>query len=154
MLPSSIDNDHLSFDSLQVVINNAAVQQYATLTRTEEGFEAQIGAGHLGHFLFNSLIFPTLRSAVKEKGSARIVSIASKATWWKGEIRVDDLNYKLRPEEYEKAATYGKTKTANILYARELAKRFKNEGILAISLHPGGKRMSFMYCGLRLILRL
>ena len=121
------------------MINNAAVPQHPTLTRTKEGFEAQFGAGHLGHFLFNSLIFPSLRTAVKEHGQARIIPVSSRGTWYDGQIRLDDLNFEKRPEEYGKIRAYAQTKTAEILFARELGKRYGSEGIVGISLHPGSK---------------
>ncbi|KAI0067243.1 NAD-P-binding protein [Artomyces pyxidatus] len=122
---------------IHVVINNAAVSQFETLSRTVDGFEAQIGANHLGHFLFNSLILPSVRSAAKERVQPRIVVVSSLAVVYEGELRFDDFSYEKNPGEYAKLPAYSKSKTANILYARALAKKLAKENILVFSLHPG-----------------
>lgn len=130
------------FDT-QVVINNAAVPQYGTLQRTAEGFEAQLGANHLGHFLFTSLIFPAVLKAAcanKDDDPARIVFVSSAAANFPGAvIRWDDPNFELRSEEYGKYEAYAQSKLASILFAKELAKKYKTENVIAFSLHPGGE---------------
>lgn len=139
-----------SSSSIKVIINNAAVAQHATLNRTKEGFEAQIGANHFGHFLFTALLKPAiLRAAAAASptiGSpARIVNVSSVAASWDGELVWDDLHYKSKPEAYSKYPAYAKSKTANILFAVGLAKRFGSQNVLAYSLSPGG---AFFPCNL------
>ena len=111
---------------------------FQTLTRTEQGFEAQFGADHLGHFLFTSLIFPALRSAASPEFPARVVNISSLAVTFGNDMRLDDVSFELRPEEYGKYPGYIQAKSANVLFTRELAKRYKSENIISFSLHPGG----------------
>lgn len=140
---------HLSsLYQLQAIINNAAVAQLEKLTPTKEGFEGQFGANHLGHFLFTSLLFPSILAARDENWKPRIVSLTSlAATFPGGEPRFDDLHYKLRPEEYNKYRAYSHAKTANTLFALELAKRYESAGILAFAVHPGGKLVSYRLLG-------
>lgn len=127
---------------IQVVINNAAVPQYSALQRTVEGFEAQFGANHLGHFLFTSLIFPAILKAARASKDepARVVIVSSAAANFPGAvIRWDDPNFELRPQEYGKYEAYAESKLGNVLFAKELAKKYKAENVIAFSLHPGGE---------------
>jgi NAD(P)-dependent dehydrogenase (short-subunit alcohol dehydrogenase family) len=111
---------------------------YEKITRTEEGFEAQFGANHLGHFLFTSLIFPALRSAATPEVPSRVVTVSSLVVAYDAQIRWDDPSFELRPEEYHKYTGYKQSKLANAMFARELTKRYKSENIIGFSLNPGG----------------
>ncbi|KAI0044170.1 NAD(P)-binding protein [Auriscalpium vulgare] len=129
---------------IHVIINNAGSAQAVTLTKTVDGFESQIGANHLGHFLFNALIFPAVLQAAKDKNFApRIVSVSSIAHAYGGEINLDDP-WSQRTETYNKSVAYAASKTANILYTRRLAKVFKAHGVLAFTLSPGFVRSTTM----------
>lgn len=121
----------------QVVINNAAVAQPTSIVRTKEGFESQFGANHLGHFLFIALLKPAILRAASTAEPSRIVNVSSSVANWSGEIRYDDPNYTLRPEEYSRYTGYAVSKNANISFAVGIAKRFGPK-VLAYSLHPGG----------------
>lgn len=121
---------------LQVLINNAAVPMATEIVRTKEGFESQFGANHLGHFLLTSLLLPNLKEAASGGFSPRVINTSSIAHNY-GAIRFDDPNFKLRPEEYNKYAGYVQSKTANILFSLEFAKRFGSAGIFSYSVHPG-----------------
>ncbi|KAI0046177.1 NAD(P)-binding protein [Auriscalpium vulgare] len=124
---------------IHVVINNAASAQHKTIVKTADGFEAQFGINHLGHFLFTSLIMPSVRRAVGNLDGfpPRIVVVASMAHARSGAIRFDDPFFEKRPEQYEKMVAYATSKTANIQFVRLLAKKLAPEGILVFSLHPG-----------------
>lgn len=122
---------------INVVINNAAVAQYSTLHRTEQGFEAQFGSNHLGHFLFISLIFSAIKAGASPAVPARVVNVSSLAVTFPGLIRWDDTSFELRPDEYSKYPAYTQSKIANVLFAREISNRYAKEGVLGFSLHPG-----------------
>lgn len=125
---------------IQIVINNAAVPQYSTLHCTAEGLEAQFGANHLGHFLLTSLIFPAILKAAgaNKDDPARIVNVsAAAANFPSTVIRWDDPNFELRPQEYGRFEAYTESKLGNVLFAKELAKKYKTKNIIAFSLHPG-----------------
>lgn len=100
---------------------------------TPEGVEVQFGANHVGHFLLTNLLMPSIIAAASE--GARIVNLSSMG-WALGEMRFDDYNFNAG-KDWEKWAAYGQSKTANILFTIELAKRLKSKGVQALSLHPG-----------------
>jgi NAD(P)-dependent dehydrogenase (short-subunit alcohol dehydrogenase family) len=85
-------------------------------------------------------LIPRLLQARRETPSfkPRVVTVSSSAHKI-GKIRWEDIDYRKHPEEYSKWTAYGSAKLANILFAKELAKKFADEGILSYSLHPGGR---------------
>ncbi len=111
-----------------VVINNAGVMA-APFGKTEDGFETQFGTNHLGHFTFANRI----ASLIKDGG--RLVSLASSGHRF-SDVNLDDPNFDRG--DYEPWAAYGRSKTANILFAIEFDRRHKGRGVRGIALHPGG----------------
>ncbi|KDQ11789.1 hypothetical protein BOTBODRAFT_176980 [Botryobasidium botryosum FD-172 SS1] len=116
-------------EPLHVLINNAAIMavDYAL---TSDGHETQFGVNHLGHFLFTARIFPKLQ----ESGAPRIVNVSSSAHPF-SPVRFDDLGFD-SGKKYDRWHAYGQSKTANILFSKELARR----GVISFSVHPGGIR--------------
>jgi len=113
---------------LHVLINNAGVMACPYM-KTADGFENQIGTNHLGHFLLTCLLIPRL----KEGAPSRVVAVSSLGHRF-GAINFDDLQSE---KSYSSIRAYGQSKTANILFAQELNKRYSKDGIYANSLHPG-----------------
>ncbi|XP_015668544.1 retinol dehydrogenase 14 [Protobothrops mucrosquamatus] len=113
---------------LDVLINNAGIFQCPYM-KTEDGFEMQFGVNHLGHFLLTNLLLGLLKSSAP----SRIVVVSSKLYKY-GEINFDDLNSEL---SYNKSFAYSRSKLANILFSRELARRIENTGVAVNVLHPG-----------------
>uniref|UniRef100_A0A8B9PQ98 Retinol dehydrogenase 14 n=1 Tax=Apteryx owenii TaxID=8824 RepID=A0A8B9PQ98_APTOW len=113
---------------LDVLINNAGIFQCPYM-KTEDGFEMQFGVNHLGHFLLTSLLLGLL----KNSAPSRIVVVSSKLYKY-GEINFEDLNSEI---SYNKSFCYSRSKLANILFARELARRLEGTGVTVNSLHPG-----------------
>ncbi|XP_032069642.1 retinol dehydrogenase 14-like [Thamnophis elegans] len=113
---------------LDVLINNAGIFQCPYM-KTEDGFEMQFGVNHLGHFLLTNLLLSLLKSSAP----SRIVVVSSKL-YKHGEINFDDLNSEL---SYNKSFAYSRSKLANILFTRELARRIQNTGVTVNVLHPG-----------------
>ncbi|KAI0036667.1 NAD-P-binding protein [Vararia minispora EC-137] len=116
---------------VDVLILNAAVMG-TPWGKTEDGLETQFGTNHIGNFLFTNLIIPKLL----ESPSPRVLSVSSVGHFW-GQIRFDDYNFE-DGKAYNKFQAYGQSKTANILFAVELAERFKDRNLVAFSCHPGG----------------
>ncbi|GLB41039.1 putative NAD-P-binding protein [Lyophyllum shimeji] len=116
---------------VDVVILNAGIMG-TPYQKTADGLESQFGNNHIGNFLFTNLIMPKLL----ESPAPRVVAVASVGHFW-GPVRFDDYGFE-DGKTYEKWAAYGQSKTANILFAVELAERFKNTKLKAFSLHPGG----------------
>uniref|UniRef100_A0A8C5M4T4 Retinol dehydrogenase 14 n=1 Tax=Leptobrachium leishanense TaxID=445787 RepID=A0A8C5M4T4_9ANUR len=113
---------------LDVLINNAGIFQCPYMN-TEDGFEMQFGVNHLGHFLLTHLLLSLLKSSAP----SRIVVVSSKLYKY-GEINFDDLNSE---KSYSKSFGYSRSKLANILFTRELARRLEGTGVTVNSLHPG-----------------
>jgi NAD(P)-dependent dehydrogenase (short-subunit alcohol dehydrogenase family) len=124
-----VNSNELRLDAL---INNAGVMCLSTLTRTEDGFEMQMGVNHLGHFLLTNLLLDLL----KKSAPSRIVVVSSMGHWMftKTAFNFENMNGEIA---YDKFDAYGQSKLANILFARELARRLKGTGVTANSLHPG-----------------
>ncbi|KAI9281359.1 hypothetical protein BC943DRAFT_329733 [Umbelopsis sp. AD052] len=101
---------------------------------TKDGFEAQFGINHIGPFLFTNLILPKVLAS--KTGAPRIVNVSSVGHIF-SPIRFDDPYFE-NGKAYHKWTSYGQSKTANMLFARELSKRYKSQGLTAFSLHPGG----------------
>ena len=114
---------------IDVLIANAGIMA-APFDRTEDGFELQFGTNHLGHFLLIGLLVPSLLLA----SPSRIVLLSSMGHGM-SDIQWDDPNY--LTSEYSKMEAYGQSKTANILHAVELERRFGPQGIHAYAVHPG-----------------
>ena len=119
-----------SLPKIDILLNNAGVMM-CPLTRTEDGFEMQIGTNHFGHFLLTNLLMPLLKKAAPD---ARIVNVSSLAHE-RGRMNFDDINYEKRP--YGPAEAYGQSKLANVLFTRELARKGEGSGVNAYALHPG-----------------
>jgi NAD(P)-dependent dehydrogenase (short-subunit alcohol dehydrogenase family) len=96
---------------------------------TTDGFETQFGTNHLGHFLLINRIAQLLRPG------ARLVSLSSSGHRF-GDVDLDDPNFERTP--YEPFVGYGRSKTANILFAVEFDRRHRSLGIRAAAVHPGG----------------
>ncbi|MEN9786967.1 MAG: hypothetical protein RLZZ299_2231 [Pseudomonadota bacterium] len=121
-----------SHDSLDVLVNNAGAL-YLDRAETAEGRERTFATNHLGYFVLTDTVLPALRKAAKDRGEARVVSVAS-AAHRVGSIDWDDLD---AARSYGGWRQYGTTKLMNILFAAELARREAEHGIVSNSLHPG-----------------
>ncbi len=95
---------------------------------TADGFELQFGVNHLGHFTLTGLLEPGLNDG------GRIVAVSSAAHRF-SPIVFDDIQFASR--DYDRWASYGQSKTANVLFAVELQRRLAHRNIEAFSLHPG-----------------
>ncbi|TGO84860.1 hypothetical protein BPOR_0457g00050 [Botrytis porri] len=105
----------------------------AKYNTTAEGLEVQFGANHVGHLLLTNILMPAIVAAACE--GARIVNLSSMG-WSLGEVRFDDYNFN-GGKDYNKWSAYGQSKSANILFTVELAKRLKGKGVHAFAVHPG-----------------
>jgi NAD(P)-dependent dehydrogenase (short-subunit alcohol dehydrogenase family) len=120
---------------LNLLINNAGVMA-CPLDHTEDGLEMQIGVNHFGHFLLSVLLAPNLAAGAKASGKAsRLVSLSS-IGHRRSPMNFDDPHFRDRP--YDKWESYGQAKTANALFAVGFDKRFKDQGVRAFSVMPGG----------------
>ena len=120
-----------SYGQLDVLINNAGVMA-CPFSKTEDGFEIQMGVNHLGHFALTGHLLPLMK---KTKGS-RIVATSSIAHR-QGDIDFEDLDWAKR--KYVTGKAYGDSKIANLYFAYELARKFKSDpnAPMVTAAHPG-----------------
>jgi NAD(P)-dependent dehydrogenase (short-subunit alcohol dehydrogenase family) len=111
-----------------VVIANAGVMA-TPFGKTKDGFETQFGTNHLGHFVFVNRIAKLI------KDGGRLVNLASSGHRFSN-VDLNDPNFEMTP--YEPFVAYGRSKTANILFAVEFDRRHRNRGVRAAAVHPGG----------------
>jgi NAD(P)-dependent dehydrogenase (short-subunit alcohol dehydrogenase family) len=117
--------DGRAFD---LVIANAGVMA-PPFGKTTDGFETQFGTNHLGHFVLVNRIASLL------KAGSRVVSLASSGHRF-SDVNLEDPNFETT--EYVPFEAYGRSKTANILFAIEFDRRHKDRGVRATAVHPGG----------------
>ena len=120
-------DDGRGFD---LVIANAGVMA-TPFGRSTDGFETQFGTNHLGHFVLVN------RIASLMKPGARLVNLSS-AGHQVSDVDLDDPNFERVP--YKAWDAYGRSKTANILFAVEFDRRHKTSGLSATAVHPGAIR--------------
>jgi NAD(P)-dependent dehydrogenase (short-subunit alcohol dehydrogenase family) len=118
------------FAKIDILINNAGVMA-TPFTHTHDGFEMQLGTNHLGHFALTAELMPLI-----ERGHLkRIVNLSSRGHHM-APVDFDDPHFSARA--YDPWASYGQSKTANILFTVGLEARFAVLGIHAYAVHPGG----------------
>ncbi|RJK94317.1 SDR family NAD(P)-dependent oxidoreductase [Vallicoccus soli] len=117
---------------LHVLVANAGVMA-SPLRRTPQGWEGQLATNHLGHFALATGLHPALAAA----GGARVVAVSSAAHLRAG-VDLDDPHFERRP--YDPWVAYGQSKSANVLFAVEAARRWADDGVVANALMPGAIR--------------
>lgn len=124
---ATILDDH-DMTKIDVVINCAGIMYVEEFTTDAKGNELQFSANHVGHFLLTNLLMPKILAAGE---GARIVNITSHGhqlsdVWW------SDPTFN-KGKDYHGWSGYGQSKTANILFSVELARRLKDRGIVSLA---------------------
>jgi len=115
-------------EPFDVVITNAGVMA-TPFGHTADGFETQFGTNHLGHFVLVNRIAPLIRAG------GRLISLSSAGHRFSN-VDLEDPNFERTP--YEPFISYGRSKTANILFAVAFDQRHRERGVRAAAVHPGG----------------
>jgi NAD(P)-dependent dehydrogenase (short-subunit alcohol dehydrogenase family) len=117
--------------SLNLLINNAAVMAPPKRSTSSDGFELQFGTNYLGHFALTSELLPLLAKA----SDARVINVCSIADR-SAKIDFDDLQSERR---YNPMAVYGQSKLANLIFSLELQRQSDSQGwgLKSIAAHPG-----------------
>lgn len=124
------DNMISEHENLDFLINNAGIMACPE-NRIGDGWEAQFGTNHMGHFALTKYFMPLL----KKTSNTRVIALTSTAHKI-SDIRWDDIQF--TSDNYDKWQAYGQSKTANALFANALSRRLKESDGLAFSVHPGG----------------
>jgi NAD(P)-dependent dehydrogenase (short-subunit alcohol dehydrogenase family) len=114
-------------DPFDVIIANAGVMA-TPFGHTADGFETQFGTNHLGHFVFVNRIAPLIRAG------GRLINLSSAGHRFSN-VDLQDPNFERTP--YEPLVAYGRSKTANILFAVAFDERHRKRGVRAAAVHPG-----------------
>jgi len=117
---------------LHALIANAGVMA-APQGRTRDGFETQFGTNHLGHFVLVNRLVPLLVRGAP----ARVVVLSSSGHRF-ADVDLEDPGFTRTP--YDPWLAYGRSKTANVLFAVALDRRLAPRGVRACAVHPGGIR--------------
>jgi len=114
-------------DPLHVLVNNAAASPRVR-TETPEGIEYQFAVNVLSYFWMTEAFTPHLKIGAP----SRVVNVAS---YWAGDLELDDLEFKRRP--YRNGTAYRQSKQANRMLTVAFANRLKADEISVNSCHPG-----------------
>jgi WW domain-containing oxidoreductase len=120
----------IGVDALHALICNAGLYM-GEYKATAEGLESTVGVCHYGHFLLTTLLIDKLRKAAP----ARVVMVSSESHRYPAQL--DLARFPLEARAFNSLRAYGQAKLANIMFANELTRRYRDVGILANSLHPG-----------------
>jgi NAD(P)-dependent dehydrogenase (short-subunit alcohol dehydrogenase family) len=115
-------------ESLDAIVANAGVMA-TPFGHTADGFETQFGTNHLGHFVLVNRIALLLREG------GRLINLSSAGHRFSN-VDLEDPNFERTP--YDPFVAYGRSKTANILFAVAFDKRHRSRGVRAAAVHPGG----------------
>jgi len=115
-------------EPFDVIIANAGVMA-TPLGHTADGFETQFGTNHLGHFVLVNRIASLIRTG------GRVINVSSTGHRY-ANVDLDDPNFERTP--YDPMVAYGRSKTANILFAVAFDRRHRDRGVRAAAVHPGG----------------
>jgi NAD(P)-dependent dehydrogenase (short-subunit alcohol dehydrogenase family) len=126
---------------IDILINNAGVMTPPERDTTEDGFELQFGANHLGHFALTGHVLPLLRAAA----APRLVSLSSLAART-GRMHFDDLQFE---KSYNAMQAYGQSKLSNLMFALEFDRRSREAGwgVTSTAAHPGLTKTNLQISG-------
>lgn len=117
---------------LDILINNAGIMALPERELTSDGFEAQFGTNHLGHFALTGLLLP----ALKRSDAPRVVTVSSGVANMKmAKIDLDNLQSE---KSYEPMKTYAQSKLANLAFMLELGRRY--DWLTSVAAHPGATK--------------
>ncbi len=121
------------YSALDVLLNNAGIMA-TPYFKTKDGFEAQFGTNHLGHFALTGLLLDVLKATP----GSRVVNVSSMAHK-SGKMDFDDLMFE-KGREFKTMKAYGQSKLAILLFTYELQRYFEKEkiGSISVAAHPGG----------------
>ncbi len=127
---------HLKRDypHIDVLINNAG-GIFGPRELTIDGHEKTMQVNHYAHFLLTTLLLDTLIAS-----KATIINTSSIGNKWLSDFDINDIEL---GRGYTQHKAYGNAKLANILFTKELHRRYHKQGISAVAVHPGNIASNF-----------
>lgn len=126
-------NFNKNYNKLDILLNNAGIMATPNF-KTKDGFEAQLGTNHMGHFALTGLLL----DLIKATPNSRVVNVSSLAHR-SGKINFNNLMLE-GDNEFKPMRAYAQSKLANLLFTYELQRYFESNKInsIAVAAHPGG----------------
>ncbi|KZO92791.1 NAD-binding protein [Calocera viscosa TUFC12733] len=132
---------------LHMLFNNAGVMTCPMDMITKQGFDMQFGTNVIGHGFFTKLLLPTLLATAKTDGTVRVINVSSNGHIGapKGGILWDTLkDGPIRNKKLGSQNAYFQSKWGNVVFAKELGRRYGDQGIVSTSLNPGAIRTELL----------
>ncbi|KAG5654335.1 hypothetical protein H0H81_004289 [Sphagnurus paluster] len=123
---------------LHVLFNNGGVMNPPVEQITAQGYDLQFGTNSLGHFYFTKLLLPALFAGTKTSGDgkARVVNTSS-SSHLLGKLDFETLTDTPKRKKQPTFTLYAQSKFANVVFSKELARRYGDQGIVSIAVNPG-----------------
>ncbi|WP_372496803.1 SDR family NAD(P)-dependent oxidoreductase [Streptomyces shenzhenensis] len=123
-----------AYPRIDVLANNAG-GIFGDRTRTTDGFEKTFQVNHLAPFLLTSLLLDKLLAS-----HASVIQTSSSGARLFGRLAIDDLDH---DKDFTPQLAYGTAKLENILFTRELHRRYHARGLSTAAFHPGAVATGF-----------
>ncbi|KAH9895233.1 NAD-P-binding protein [Cubamyces lactineus] len=124
---------------LHVLFNNGGVTYPPVEQLTADGFDMQFGTNVLGHFYLTQLLIPLLLSGASHSpdGRARVINTSSIGHTMVSDIDFDTLREHPKRKKFGTHRLHYQSKFAMVVFSNELQRRYGDQGIISVSLHPG-----------------
>ncbi|MTD53911.1 SDR family NAD(P)-dependent oxidoreductase [Amycolatopsis pithecellobii] len=123
-----------AYPRIEVLANNAG-GLFGDRTKTVDGFEKTFQINHLAPFLLTRQLMDTLVAS-----KATVIQTSSAVARLSGKLVLDDLDH---DRDFSAMRAYGTAKLENILFTKELHRRYHEQGVSAAAFHPGGVASNF-----------
>jgi retinol dehydrogenase 14 len=121
-----------NYDRLDVLVNNAGTLQKTRL-ESADGHELTFAVNYLAPFVLTQALLPLLQATAAQTGQARVLNVAANGHL-KVSLDFDDLQ---STRDYDGVKVYQRSKLANVLYSKALARRLADSAVIVNALHPG-----------------
>jgi NAD(P)-dependent dehydrogenase (short-subunit alcohol dehydrogenase family) len=125
------------FPRIDVLANNAGGIMGSKRMLTVDGHEMTVQVNYLAPFLLTNLLLDTLIAS-----KATIIATSSIGHTASGKLDLDNIDIE---HGYTRQSAYGKAKLMDILFTKELHRRYHAQGIAAVVFYPGVVRTNFSY---------
>ncbi|KAH9895862.1 NAD-P-binding protein [Cubamyces lactineus] len=126
-------------ERLDVLFNSGGLMYPPVEQTTKDGYDLQFGTNVIGHFYFTQLLLPLLIASAKTSpdGKARVVNTSSMGHSFVTGIDFDTLRDGPKRVKAGTTKLYSQSKFGNVVFAKELHRRYADQGIVSVALHPG-----------------